>query len=326
MEKRYDGFLFPISVRIVNKEEPEREQWLELPTTPQALRELLQNIGGDRQGWYLGEVNCHLYNAAAVEDCTDINELNYLAAALEALTDGEFGSYQAIVDTGRHCDTIQDMINLTENLDCYEVNPNITDYDDLGRYYIDELEAMQIPDCLQNYIDYEAYGRDVALDEDGQFTDYGYVRDTRNSFIEAYDGNPENIPEEYRVMSVPEEDLSKEEIEALAADIAHDLDALFRQKDSRYAAAFPTPQNAWPDIQEKLLAGRIADYSEKLETLGQKATDYLPSELEKFKEATGNTPSAYRRLQQGLPARRLNRQQKDKDESKTSIAETPPKK
>ena len=40
------------------------------------------------------------------------------------------------------------------------------------------------------------------------------------------------------------------------------------------------------DIQEKLLAGRIADYSEKLEALGQRATDYLPAELEKFKEAT----------------------------------------
>lgn len=134
MEKRYDGSLFPISVRIVNQEEPEREQWLELPTTQQTLRELLQNIGGDRQGWYLGEVDCHLYNAAAVEDCTDINELNYLAAGLEALTDAEFGSYQVIVDTDRHCDTIQDLINLTENLDCYDIAPNIQDYEDLAQY------------------------------------------------------------------------------------------------------------------------------------------------------------------------------------------------
>lgn len=34
-----------------------------------------------------------------------------------------------------------------------------------------------------------------------------------------------------------------------------------------------------------------------------------------FRAATGNTPSAYRRLQQGLPARRQKRQQKDKEES-----------
>ena len=47
---------------------------------------------------------------------------------------------------------------------------------------------------------------------------------------------------------------------------------------------------------------------------------------QKFRAATGHTPSAYRRIQQGLPAKRQNRQQKDKAESKTSIAESPQKK
>lgn len=47
---------------------------------------------------------------------------------------------------------------------------------------------------------------------------------------------------------------------------------------------------------------------------------------QKFHAATGNTPSAYRRMQQGLPARRQNRQQKDKEAPKTSIPETDPKK
>lgn len=40
-----------------------------------------------------------------------------------------------------------------------------------------ELEVTQVPAHLQNYIDYEAYGRDVALEENGTFTDQGYVRD-----------------------------------------------------------------------------------------------------------------------------------------------------
>lgn len=47
---------------------------------------------------------------------------------------------------------------------------------------------------------------------------------------------------------------------------------------------------------------------------------------QKFRAATGNTPSAYRRMQQGLPARRKNRQQKDKEAPKTSIPETDQKK
>ena len=43
---------------------------------------------------------------------------------------------------------------------------------------------------------------------------------------------------------------------------------------------------------------------------------------QRFRAATGHTPSAYRRIQQGLPARRQNRQQKGKPESKTPIAES----
>ena len=62
---------------------------------------------------------------------------------------------------------MQEIINLTENLDCYDIYPDIHDHDDLGRYYIEELDAMQVPEHLRNYIDYEAYGRDVALEEGG---------------------------------------------------------------------------------------------------------------------------------------------------------------
>ena len=76
------------------------------------------------------------------------------------------------------------------------------------------------------------------------------------------------------------------------------------------------------DYAAQLLA-RGDTPGEVAERMGYRSGAYFS---QKFKEATGNTPSAYRRLQQGLSARRLNRQQKDKDESKTSIAETPPKK
>lgn len=271
-------------------------EWVKFPTAAEELKAAMDSIGiGQKddfgyayEEWFITDYDCYvdgLYDKLG--EYVNLDELNYLASKLDEMSQSEYEQFQAAMSVGDHGGSLQDMINLTENLDCYEVNPNITDYDDLGRYYIYELEAMQVPDYLENYIDYEAYGRDVVLDEDGQFTEYGYVRDTGDSFVEVYDGNPENIPEEYRIMSVPEEDLSKEEIEVWAADIAYDIDALFRREDAQYAAAFPDAQNALADIQEKLLAGRIVDYSEKLEALGQKATDYLLSELEKFKEATG---------------------------------------
>ena len=163
---------------------------------------------------------------------------------------------------------------------------DIEDYDDLGRYYIDELEVMQIPEHLQNYIDYEAYGRDVAMDENGSFTDQGYVRDTGDRFCEYYDGERGSIPDEYRVMSF-QNDLSEEEKSEWAMDIAFDMDEFFRQNDPQYAAEHPEAHAAKEEIHENLMAGRISALEEKMAALGQTQEDYLPSEIEKFKDATG---------------------------------------
>ena len=271
-------------------------EWVKFPTTAEELKATLDSIGiGQKddfgqpyEEWFITDYDCYvdgLYDKLG--EYENLDELNYLASKLDEMSQSEYTQFQAAMEMGDHCGSLQEIINLTENLDCYDVYPDINDHDDLGRYYIEELDAMQVPDYLQNYIDYEAYGRDVAIGENGQFTDFGYVRDTGNRFSEIYDGNPENIPEEYRVMSTPEEELTNEEIVEWAADIAYDMDALFRQKDSQYSVDFPNAQDARLDIQEKLLAGRIADYSEKLDALGQKAADDLPAELEKFKEATG---------------------------------------
>ena len=99
----------------------------------------------------------------------NLDELNYLASKLDEMDQSDYARFQAGMEMGDHCGSVQEIINLTENLDCYEIYPNIEDYDDLGRYYIEELDAMQVPEHLKNYIDYEAYGRDIAMDENGTF-------------------------------------------------------------------------------------------------------------------------------------------------------------
>ena len=70
-------------------------------------------------------------------------------------------------------------------------------------------------------------------------------------------------------------------------DIAFDKDEFFRQRDSQYAAEHPEKQAAKEEIHENLMAGRISALDEKLAALGQTQEDYLPSEIEKFKDATG---------------------------------------
>ena len=270
-------------------------EWVKFPTTAEELKEVFKRIGiGQKddfgqpyEEWFITDYDCYvdgLYDKLG--EYENLDELNYLASKLDEMSDSEYAQFQAGMEMGDHCGSLQEIINLTENLDCYEVYPHIADYDDLGRYYIEELEVMQIPEHLQNYIDYEAYGRDVAMDENGSFTDQGYVRDTGDRFCEYYDGERGSIPDEYRVMTF-QDDLPEEEKSEWAMDIAFDLDEFFRQNDPQYAAEHPEAHAAQEALYENLMAGRISALDEKLAALGQTQEDYLPSEIEKFKDATG---------------------------------------
>ena len=270
-------------------------EWVKFPTTAEELKKVFDRIGiGQKddfgqpyEEWFITDYDCYvgaLYDKLG--EYENLDELNYLASKLEEMGQGEYAQFQAAMEVGDHSGSLQEIINLTDNLDCYDLYPSIQDYDDLGRYYIEELDAMQVPEHLRNYIDYEAYGRDVAMDESGDFTDLGYVRDTGSSFHEYYDGEPGSIPEEYRVMTF-QDDIPEEELSEWAMDIAYDMDEFFRQRDPQYAAEHPEEHAAKEEIYENLMAGRISALDEKLADLGQTQEDYLPSELEKFKEASG---------------------------------------
>ena len=270
-------------------------EWVKFPTTAEELKEVFKRIGiGQKddfgqpyEEWFITDYDCYVDGLySKLGEYENLDELNYLASKLDEMSESEYAQFQAGMEMGDHCGSLQEIINLTENLDCYEIYPNIEDYDDLGRYYLEELEVSKVPAHLQNYIDYEAYGRDVALEENGTFTDQGYVWDTREAFHEYYDGERGSIPDEYRVMTF-QDDLPEEEKSEWAMDIAFDMDEFFRQNDPQYAAEHPEAHAAKEVLYENLMAGRISALDEKLAALGQTQEDYLPSEIEKFKDATG---------------------------------------
>ena len=216
-------------------------EWVKFPTTAEELKKVFERIGiGAKddfgqtyEEWFITDYDCYvdgLYDLLG--EYANLDELNYLASKLDDMSQDEYERFQAAMEIGDHTGSIQELINLTENLDCYDVYPDIHDHDDLGRYYIEELDAMQVPEHLRNYIDYEAYGRDIALEESGQFTDLGYVRDTGDSFHEYYDGERGSIPEEYRVM-IFQDDIPEEEISEWAMDLA-----------LRYGRVFPAARSA----------------------------------------------------------------------------------
>ena len=134
-------------------------EWVKFPTTPEKLQEVFEHIGIGSQDefgsvyeeWFISDYDCYvdgLYDKLGEYESLD--ELNYLASKLEELGDAEYEHFQAAMQISDYTGSIKDLINLTDNLDKYDVLSGVEDYSDLGRYYIEELGAMEVPEHLRN--------------------------------------------------------------------------------------------------------------------------------------------------------------------------------
>lgn len=186
-------------------------EFLKLPATTEDVQALLKRIHVDGIRYEEIFITDYETDVSGLHDCLgeyeSIDELNYLASLLDDMPEWEAEKFAAAVEHGEHTGSVRDLINLAQNLDCYEYYPDIHDEDDLGRFYIEEMCTLEIPEHLQNYIDYEAYGRDMSLDDNGQFVDGGYIVENGDSFIEYYNGR-DDLPEEHRIFAYPEPEKS----------------------------------------------------------------------------------------------------------------------
>ncbi|MDU5293923.1 MAG: antirestriction protein ArdA [Clostridium sp.] len=178
---------------------------VQFPTDAETVQAALKKIGID--GIRYEEIFIADYDGSMPQlykhlgEYENIDELNHLACVLSELDEDELAKFEAVMDSGEYTGSTKDLINLAQNLDSYNFYPDIHSEEDLGRMYIQELEAVQVPEHLIDYIDYEAYGRDVWINESGHFAPGGYVVGD-NSFTEHYHGI-EDIPDEQRVFSMP---------------------------------------------------------------------------------------------------------------------------
>ena len=62
---------------------------------------------------------------------------------------------------------------ITEFDDC-SLYPDVATDRELGEYIVDEIGFELSRETLENYFDYEKFGRDVRLSEGGSFVDKGY--------------------------------------------------------------------------------------------------------------------------------------------------------
>ena len=179
---------------------------LKFPATTEEVQALLKRIGVDGVRYeeifitsFDGDV-LGLYDHLG--EYESIDELNHLAHVLSDLDQSDIEKFEAVIDSGEYTGSVHDLINLAQNLDCYDFYPGIDSEEALGRAYIEEMEMLDVPDNVLPYFDFEAYGRDARINDGGHFAPGGYVFNNGGSFVERYHGM-EDIPPEHRIFAYP---------------------------------------------------------------------------------------------------------------------------
>ena len=189
--------------------------WLSLPTSAEQVQEALKEIhitADNQQDLFIDgfsapegkplELPEDLIKAASVD------ELNFLAAQLQRLDAVELAELNAAMQSPAKMQTIGQLLDYAENTDCF-VLINAKDNRSLGEYYLNDSGLFVVPDPWKPAIDTERLGSFIANEEQGTFTDYGYILRTSDEWQRVHEGQP--VPEQYRVMAYPAPEILREE-------------------------------------------------------------------------------------------------------------------
>ena len=189
LEQVYDGRFFPcyyyepnaITVSVTAKSEPEdteRITWLFLPMVQEEIDHALQRAGiADPADARLRLEDTQLPDEVGVlldMQQESLADLNALAQAADALSTDDLKKLGAVVTLAKPQNAEQ-IKNLAENLDQFDFAPGAHTPAEYGKYMIQQSGRFEYDENLDEFYDYEKYGLQRMGEEDGMFTDRGYI-------------------------------------------------------------------------------------------------------------------------------------------------------
>ena len=189
LEQVYDGRCFPcyyyepnaITVAVTAKSEPEDTEhiaWLFLPMVQEEIDRALQRAGiTDLEDVRLRLEGTELPNEVDVlldMEQESLSDLNALAQAADALSSEDMKKLGAVVTLAKPQNAEQ-VKNLVENLDLFDFAPGVHTPAEYGKYMIQQSGRFEYDENLDEFYDYEGYALQRMNEEDGMFTDRGYI-------------------------------------------------------------------------------------------------------------------------------------------------------
>lgn len=209
------------SIQLHNRQLNEQGKdgvWLDMPTTTEQLQAALRQIGISADNPQDFFINGYSYpegqRLALPYDmvlAADVDELNFLAARLGQLDASEIAELNAALQNPKGgFENIGQIIDFTENVDYYVHLPDVHTAAALGDYYLYRSGMVDMPQKWKAGIDTAQFGRHISQQEQGAFTEYGYIVKSGDKWQRVHEGQP--VPEEYRVMAFPRPEVMRDEI------------------------------------------------------------------------------------------------------------------
>ena len=198
------------SIQLQNRQQQGRDGvWLDLPTKTEQVQAALRQIGissDNLQGLFISGYFAEEEKRFAIPYnmvlASNVDELNFLAAQLETLSAGERAELNAALQAPQsELSSIGKITDFPENVEYYVYLPDVRGPAQLGDYYLNRSGMVNMPDEWKGGIDTAQFGRYVAQQEQGAFTQYGYLVKSGDEWQKVHEGQP--VPEEYRVLSFP---------------------------------------------------------------------------------------------------------------------------
>ena len=160
------------------------------------IKGFITNLGKYNEGELIGEWVTFPISAeeeAEIFERIGINEFyeEYFFTDYEYEFEADFSEYASIAELNEICEELEEWKNYEDEFcaateiydfdeamklspfDCLLLTDVNDDYD-LGYYYAVECDCIQLTEAVERYFNFEAYGRDIRLETNGDFTYYGY--------------------------------------------------------------------------------------------------------------------------------------------------------
>lgn len=144
-------------------------EWVDLPISEEELQKVLDRIGinEEYEEYFITDYETDL-EGIEIGEYSNLDDLNELAETLESLDDDEKEVVDAIMSEGY---SLEEAIEKKD--DCI-VYCDCSDMEDVAKEYAEQTGLLDsIPENLQSYFDFEAYGRDMSYEGTFVFTNNG---------------------------------------------------------------------------------------------------------------------------------------------------------